>query len=261
MKKNILLSVLSWLLLTMSAFAFSFGIDSPSIHITSSAGSSTEKELVVYNQSAEEMAIKVSVQDWKYREDRTKLFMRSGDSPYSCAAWITPEQNSFTLAPNEKKKFKFTFKTPTDAKGGHQAVLFFEGVPSKADTKKATGVQILGKIGAIIYQHTEGKTTAKGQLGDISASATGRSISVTMQFLNIGDDWLQPKANAVLVDSKGKTVARGDFTVLKTLPGESASGTTTLKSFIPLEAGTYKVIVTVDTGEDVLMKETSVAIQ
>ncbi len=242
--------------------AFSFGIDTPSIHLTTRPGSVQEKELFISNQSDETLAIAVTVEDWIYREDRTKKFMKKGGSPYSCAEWVTPGKTSFTIAPRKKERFTFSVKTPNSAEGGHQAVIFFEGVPATANAggPVQSGVQFSGKIGAVIYQHTEGNTRATAEVTDVSAVAQNGSVEVSLQFRNTGNDWIQAKGNAVLVDAAGKTVGRGTFSAIKTLPGETVPAKADVKGFLVLSSGTYKVMVTLDTGTDVLVKDTTVVV-
>jgi hypothetical protein len=258
--KKFLLFIALWSFLATTAFAFSFGIDSPSIHLKTSPGSTVEQELVVYSQSSERMTVKVSVEDWKYRENRTKQFLKKGGSPYSCGDWLVPAVDTFVLSPGEKKKFTFKLKTPAGVSGGHQAVLFFEGIPSGNAKSGKSGVLLTGKIGALIYQHTEGKTSAQAEISNIIAAKQGGQATVSLQFKNTGNDWIQAKGNAILVDTKGKTVARGEFAPIKTLPGENVPASVVVKSFMPLAAGTYKVMVTIDTGTEILVKEAAVSI-
>jgi hypothetical protein len=259
MKKMFLVALILCVIAT-AVLAFSFGIDSPSIHLKTSPGSTVEQELVVYSESTDRMTVKVSVEDWKYRENRTKQFLKKGAGPYSCSDWITPEQDKFVLAPGEKRKFRFKMKTPAGVSGGHQAVVFFEGIPSGNNASGKSGVLFTGKIGAIIYQHTEGKTSVKGEVDNVIAAKQNGQAIVSLQFKNTGNDWIQAKGNAVLVDTKGKTVARGEFDPVKTLPGESVPASVLVKSFTALNTGTYKVIVTIDTGTEVLVKDASITI-
>ena len=102
MLKKIILAGLLILLAGTGGLAFSFGIDSPSIHLETWPGETSTAELMVYNLSENPLDIKVSVEDWKCREDGTKQFLAKGTGPYSCGNWLEPEMNSFTLAPLEK---------------------------------------------------------------------------------------------------------------------------------------------------------------
>jgi hypothetical protein len=81
-----------------------------------------------------------------------------------------------------------------------------------------------------------------------------------VQFKNTGNDWIQANGNAVLLDEKGKTVGRGMFAAIKTLPGETVPAKAIVKGFVVLSSGSYKVLVTLDTGTDVLVKETTVVV-
>lgn len=260
--RNKILSLTVFLMVLMFAinvFAFSIGIDKPSFHVQTNQGESKKLEIIVYNFSDEQLAVNVSVEDWIYKKDRSKKFLPKGKSPYSCGKWIKPEKKKFNLKPKEKKKFYFTIKTPRKAKGGHQAVLFFEAQPSGKDAKKmGSGILFSGKIGSIIYQETKGNTINKGNIKDASYEHVAEGVKVEVLFENKGNNCLQAKGNVILIDKSGSTIARKDVNPLKTLPGETDTTSVLFTQAVKLVKGEHKFIVTLDTGSEILVQELDV---
>ncbi len=268
MLRRALLALGLLVLMAGTVFAFAFGIDTPSFHLKTSPGETKDNELVVYNQSNSDLNILVSVEDWKYRENRTKQFLKKGTSQFSCGNWIEPEETSFVLAAGQKRKFHFKLRTPQNADGGHQAVLFFEGIPAGSDdaavkTKKGKphgGVVIIGKIGALIYQETTGKTKASGEIIDLFGKAQGDNVLASVKFKNTGNTWLEVQGNVVAIDEQGMTIGRGDLAPIKILPGETVLSQIKVVFENTGITGRPKLLATLDYGEELLVKETPLSL-
>ncbi|MBU0581045.1 MAG: hypothetical protein KKA19_07695 [Candidatus Margulisbacteria bacterium] len=258
-KKIWLATVFCLLILSTNVLAFSFGIDSPSIHVETWPGETKDFEINIYSRSKEPLNIKVTVEDWKYKADRTKIFLKSGTSEFSCGPWIELRENTFVLNPGEKKKFYLKIKTPQQVEGGHQAVVFFEGVPVKSEEKtKGSGVEVAGKIGALIYQSTREKTQTTGEITELFVKQEKNIIKTSLKFKNTGNNWIQAKGNIILLDIQGQNIAQSELAPLKTLPGEVVLATTVLKGPVDIFSGKYKLLATLDIGEDILVKETAI---
>jgi hypothetical protein len=259
MVKKILISLCGLLLLSTNVFAFSFGLDKPSIYFKTSSLEVLTETIVIYNRSDKPLKIAVSVQDWLYRENRTKKFLNAGESPYSCADWISFEESSFIIEPKKRKNFKFKLRTPNKAEGGHQAVIFFEGSPVKKETEhlelNSSGVEVIGKIGAIIYQETLGETKTTGEITDIALFRQKGVIKAYVKFQNTGDNIIQAKGNIVFINDKKETIARGDISLIKTLPAETAQGVAIIEEFAELNKGNYDVLTTLEYDNKLIIKE------
>jgi hypothetical protein len=245
----LLFLILSFVILSSSAFALSINIDPSNINITLKPGETKNGEILVQNFGDSNIKVKAYSEDWIYASDGSKVFMKPGSSVYSCSSWIKLDPEEFDMASKEDKKVKYTITSPSNASGGHVSVIFFESVIDKYE-----GIAVAGRIGAIVYQNTEGDIKESGEIKGVSVltSEEGKPIVLQITFENNGNSFLAAKPSVKIMDG-GKTVAESLGMNINALPGDTKVSTITINK--PLTEGSYKAQVELNFGDKTLKSQ------
>jgi hypothetical protein len=251
----LLFCILSFVILSSSAFALSINIDPSNINITLKPGETKDGEILVQNFGDGKIKVKAYSEDWIYASDGSKVFMKPGSSVYSCSSWIKLDPEQFDLASKEDKKVKYTITSPSNASGGHVSVIFFESVIDKYE-----GIAVAGRIGAIVYQNTEGDVKESGEIRGFSVltSEEGKPIVLQISFENNGNSYLAAKPSIKITDG-GKTVAEAQAMNMNTLPGDTKVSTVTINK--PLTEGSYKAQLELNFGGKTLKAQSDFTIR
>ncbi|MDR1114534.1 MAG: hypothetical protein LBL50_05530 [Candidatus Margulisbacteria bacterium] len=128
-------------------------IDRPSIFLETERGSAVTHKINLTNRNNTDLKLLVYANDWIYTAKGGKEFLEPGGSQFSCADWLTLEAESIVVPANSTAPFSFTLRTPADAEGGHQAVIFFE-----TDLPGTANIRYGARVGSLIYQKTRKHT-------------------------------------------------------------------------------------------------------
>ncbi|GBR76999.1 hypothetical protein NO2_1461 [Candidatus Termititenax persephonae] len=195
--------------------ALSISLDQPSIFLETDRGLSVTHKIKLINRGQEDLNLYVYVRDWVYAENGVKEFLPPGESQYSCADWLELSSDHLTVPANSSREFPFVLKTPGDATGGHQAVIFFEaGLPGSGRINYAA------RLGALIYQKTKRYSLDYIEPVALKASLQKGRYVYNMDFRNSGDAWNTIQGNVALV-SDGEALEQIELYTKGLLPGES----------------------------------------
>jgi len=258
MRSNVqilLFCILSFVILSSSAFALSINIDPSNISVTLKPGETKDGDILVQNFGDGKIKVKAYTEDWIFATDGSKVFMKPGSSVYSCSSWIKLDPEQFELASKEDKKVKYTITSPGNASGGHVSVIFFESVIDQYE-----GIAVAGRIGTIVYQNTEGDVKESGDIKGFSVltSEEGKPIVMQISFENNGNSYLSAKPSVKIMDG-GKTVAELQAMNINTLPGDTKASTITIDK--PLTEGSYKAQLELSFGDKTFKSQSDFTIR
>lgn len=257
MKKLLIFTcAFAFLLLTVHlAYALSINIDPSNVKVTLKQGETKTGEITVQNLGGDKITIKAYTEDWIYASDGSKVFMKPGSSVYSCSSWIKLDPETLDLAPREAKKVKYSITSPSNASGGHVSVIFFE-----AATNASEGISVTGRIGAIVYQDTEGDIKRSGEIKALSVltSEEGKPINIQISFANSGNSYVSAKPSIKIMDG-GKTVIETQAMNINSLPGDTKVSVITIDK--TLKEGNYKAQVELNFDDKTLKSQSDFTIK
>ncbi len=247
------------------ATALAVGIDKPHIKVVAAAGTTSSGIITVKNKGTTPVAVQVAIEDWIFDKDGKRQFEKPGSTPFSCANWIDIIPLRAIVPPGEAREFNYNVKIPEDAVGGHYAVIFFESSTTKEEEEfKGMGVRLVGRIGTVVYQETEGRVNKIGSIPffEVIKPEESKPLLLKYKFRNEGNAYIRFKGTLNIIDKHGTTYGMAESQKKRgTLPGDIREDT--IKWFGSLPKGTYDVILTVDMGEDIppLVKQESISVE
>jgi hypothetical protein len=255
-KLLIFICAFAFLLFTCDfVYALSINIDPSNVKVILKQGETKTGEIRVQNLGGDKIKIKAYTEDWIYASDGSKTFMKPGSSVYSCSSWIKLDPENFDLAPREDKKVKYSITSPGNASGGHVSVIFFESV-----AEMSQGIAVSGRIGAIVYQDTEGDIKRSGEIKAFSVltSEEGKPINIRISFVNSGNSLISAKPSIKITDG-GKTIIETQAMNLNSLPGDTKASIITINK--PLKEGNYKAQVELNFDDKTLKSQSDFKIK
>ncbi|GBR72435.1 hypothetical protein HP1_116 [Candidatus Termititenax spirochaetophilus] len=226
-------------------FSLTLSLDQPSIHLETDRGSSVTHKINLYNQNDKPLKLKIYVRDWEYTESGAKAFLKSGSADSSCADWLKLSADSITLPANSEEEYAFTLKTPKDAEGGHQAVIFFE---TDADLKGR--VQYGARIGALIYQKTKKHTQEYLEPQVLKNISNREGYAYELSFRNSGNAWNSAGGRLDLIID-GDAVEQIDLPQTGLLPNETVRYAGVFEQ--PFSSGRAEVLYTIEDAGGALL--------
>lgn len=224
-------------------------IDQSKIRLSISPGKTKTGIINITNPSAEEKDIRVYLEDWYYIPpfDGSKEFLPSGSLQNSCSSWISFSPAELSIPPLGRKIINYTINVPQEAVGGHYAILFFEELLGKPETKEGVGVGVALRIGVLFYIEPEGKIKKIAELENILVEKKDDSLEINADLVNTGDTEITAKINFHIIDRKGIVYARGKFNDVYTFPKDRAKLYSKFKT--KLKEGLYDLVITLQFEE------------
>ncbi|MFH0877077.1 MAG: hypothetical protein V1863_02500 [Candidatus Omnitrophota bacterium] len=225
-------------------------IDKPKIRLAVEPGSYDSGEIKVENTGAEQISIKVYLEDWVYSEQEGgKDFMPKGTSKFSASPWISFYPADFTIVPNGTQMVRYTVSVPKEAKGGHYSVMFFEtggGAIEQPDEQGVNvAIQVLNRLGALFYVEPQGTIDKIAAIKGLDISEKLNDLTVTADFLNTGNTDITASGTFDVIDQEGFVYARGLFEEVYTLGGDKAKLQAKASS-VNLRSGDYDLLMTLE---------------
>ena len=226
-------------------------LDQPKVRLSISPGSNKTGVIKVSNPSSESKNIKVYLSDWYYIPggDGSKEFKPAGTTKLSAAGWISFSPAEFTVPPHGIKNVNYTASVPYEARGGHYAILFFEGLLGEpAEITEGVMVPVAVRIGALFYIEAEGTIDRDVRLENINISRAfeNKPLKIEANLVNRGNVDVTASGTFYIIDVEGMVYGRGKFNQVYTLPGDSARLHASYDKSIP--PGSYDLVVTLETG-------------
>jgi hypothetical protein len=225
-------------------------VEPAKIRLSISPGSSKTGIIKIYNLSPDAKNIKAYLEDWVYLPacDGTKDFRPAGTTNLSASGWITFSPSEFSLPAYGKQIVNFTVKVPPESKGGHYAVIFFESLmqePKKGE--EGVNVDLAVRIASLIYIEPQGTINRNITIDDLKLSNEKNKFQIKAKFTNNGNVDVNTKGTFFIIDRKGMVYARGEFSEVYTLPGDSANMFAEWPKLIP--KGRYDMVMTIDISK------------
>lgn len=239
------------LALSLPSFAFALKIDNPKISVALSKGQSYSGSIVVENNSDKETRIRVYAEDFLYIApfDGSKEFFPLGTTRFSFSSSLTMPSNEFILAPYDHQTVNFILRPQEDFDRVRCGVIFFETALGKTTGQQGEGIDILGRVGSLVFIEPKGKQK-KGEFADIRVS----DKSLEGIFTNKGNTFLRVQGTYYTIDSHEMVKERGQTPEFYLLPDDQTKITIVPSAALP--AGNYTMVITFDMeGGEAVVKE------
>lgn len=231
-------------------------LDKGKVRLNIAPGEAQSGIIKVTNPSDQPKEVKVHLADWAYQNnDGFKLFYPMGTRPLSAFQWINFSPVEFTVPPYGKEYVNYIVRVPEDAKGGHYAVLFFEGtlakdVPMALPEGQGVSAPVTFKVrvGSLFYIEPKGTIVRDISLGNLNLNKKDNLLEISADLQNTGNVDLLTEGTFNIIDKKGSVYARGKFNPVFTLQDEPAAKLTSTWDK-PLPKGVYDLIITIDIGK------------
>jgi len=235
-------------------------IDKPKVRLRIAPGDSKSGQITIENTTEESLNIKCYLEDWFYTPggDGGKDFKPPSTTALSCASWINFSPAEFLLIPYGRQVVNYRVTVPSDAKGGHYAVLFFETAIGEGQDEQGLSVLILGRLGSLFYVDAEGTVSKKAELADITVKEETKGFQVEATLKNTGNVNIVSSGSFNLIDRNGQVFARGQFNDTYSLPGDEAYLESAWKKDIA--PGVYDLIITLDIEGKTIVEEQQVTL-
>jgi hypothetical protein len=235
-------------------FALTVRINRPKIRLQIPSGGSDNGAILVSNPSGNDVIVEAYLEDWEYTDAQNgeKSFSPPGTTELSAAEWISFYPPEFTLAPYGSQEVFFSVKVPEGVNGGHYAVLFFETALGVTQNQEGVNILIKSRIGSL-FAIEAGSINRKAALSDLSITRKPDGYNISAVLENTGNVDISTKGTFNIIDAQGMVYARGEFNDLYCLPGDKGEIFSSWSDTIP--EGDYDFIITLDLGEEPLIKE------
>jgi hypothetical protein len=180
--KKLFLAIL--LMCGLASALTTISIDRPSIFLETDRGSAVTHRINLTNRNSTDLKLLVYTNDWLHTAKGGKEFLEPGGSRFSCADWLTLEAESIVVPANSTLPFSFTLRTPEDAAGGHQAVIFFE-----TDLPGTGNIHYGARVGSLVYQKTRKYTEDFLDTQRLKAAKQNGVYSYDINLRNSGNAW------------------------------------------------------------------------
>ncbi|MBQ3296854.1 hypothetical protein IJH01_01850 [Candidatus Saccharibacteria bacterium] len=103
--------------------------------------------------------------------------------------WITINEPTGTLKPNESRQVEFTIKVPADAPAGGQYAALSVAADDSMDSGDGLSVQSVLEMASIIYARVDGETVHEGKIleNNIPSFALTTPVTLTATIENTGN--------------------------------------------------------------------------
>ena len=219
-----------------------FGADRTSYGYTIDPGGSITDGIVVANHGQEPVDLAVYAADGFTSEDGALSLVVAGEESTAVGAWITPDQDSVTVAPGETASIPFTVSIPDNATPGDYA----GGIVTSLTVPDAeTGVNVDRRLGIRVNLRVGGELAPALAVEDLSVSwngglnpFAGGDATVTYTLHNTGNAAIAADAASKVGGVFGLLAvdAPAADAVPELLPGESLTQTVVIPNVPPLFA-------------------------
>ena len=258
---------------TAPAAGFGVSLGPSIVRLAGTPGESQSAKVKVWNKSRNSMKFTLSVRDVGNQVDANgrldRIFPPPGTLAHSCAKWILLQEKEFEVPAGGQKEVTLIVSSPSDAAGGKAAVIFFTGVPGETPKagdqkdKPSTSVQIVPRLGVLVFFETKGTLKRSGKIGDfaVQAPVEGSPMTIRYSFENLGNADILVSGTFYILDQNKALVAKDNLDSIRTFPSDKGLGKTQWKGI--LKPGQYHLVATFELGpdtEEVIVKETDFAI-
>lgn len=205
----------------------------------------------VTNDGTAPTRLKVSVEDWTLTKDGNPMFMKVGNTPYSCAEWIRVNPVDFRIGPGQTREVRYTISVPQGIDdGGYRAAIIFETVPEVIPGEKTKRVFLKGRIVTILYE-VVGKPILQGHANGLKTERKKEGIDFILSLQNTGKVHYRTKGTITVKDEKGEKAFEVEIPDVPVLPESERKIKVSYDKSIP--KGKYTATAVVDIGKKELI--------
>jgi len=253
MKKRLLFGwlVFVFLLILSPLAAYALRIDNPKTVVQMVPGETYSGTIVLTNPTPEQVYIKAYLEDFSYIPpfNGEKEFFPPASLDNSASTWVSFSPQEFTIPPNSQQQVGFSIQPTEDFDTVCNSVLFFETSIGTTQDEQGKDINLLGRIGSLIFVEPKGRV--KKAVFDELRGASG---AIGGLIRNSGKSLIHMLGTYYLMDEQGIVKMRGELQETLLLPGNETNLTVELEK--GLDPGRYTMIYTMDMEDgDMLMKE------
>jgi P pilus assembly chaperone PapD len=200
--------VVAGLLLPGPAWAgFSVEMTPARLELKADSGKTLRAAIKLRTRGRGSQKVEISKGHFGLDDQGVPLFDTPQDASQSAAAWITLNQTSFTMNPNQERLLRLEVTVPPQTPpGGYRAALYV--TPPAGDTKTKEGgamVFLQGRLALLIYV-TVGGAKPDGQIKawEWRRIPPGKEDSLALQVTNQGSAHLRLAGVVQVVDAQGE---------------------------------------------------------
>jgi len=178
-------------------------------------------------------------------KDNKVSFSSAINDKKKLANYIYTVPETLILAPLEKKTVQLVITTPMTMTGGNQAVLFFESTPDiPVLNKKELTYKLSPKLGALIFQETEGTINVRSKISGVEIIKQTKSVpfGVKITVVNQGNSLIHGSALISLMDNAYKYLGKTKISLKAISAGETTALNTNWNTMLP--SGDYHALIT-----------------
>lgn len=168
-----------------------FTVTPMSQRVTLNAGDTYEGDIIVANpaNAVEDFHYKVEVSSYNVQgEDYVADFLTESERS-QIVKWITIENPTGVLKPNESVKVHYTVKVPVTAPAGGQYAAFMVSSDAKSVAGSGVSVNNVFEMASILYAKIDGEIIREGKIlgGSVPGFVTATPIRVSASVRNDGN--------------------------------------------------------------------------
>lgn len=172
-------------------------------------GKSVSGEISLKNESADQVKIEITVEDFIPAAGSTNVrFVGRAEGVTTVRDWITLDvPDDFILKKDESKQVRYTIQAPPDAEpGGHFGVIFFKA----SELQTAGSLKVATRVGVLVFVTVPGNQLQKGKILDFSAPFFVQKgpVPFIIKFENTGTVHFEPRGTITIKNIFGKEVGK-----------------------------------------------------
>lgn len=270
--KSKLTTLFIFYLLITNVQAQSVAISPSRLYYKTPIGEYKVQDVTVTNSSTSPQSFTVSFGDFEPSGSQGKsIVMKKGDSPNSCAEWLSAEPSFFEVAPGQSQKVKVLMQVPSSPEANKvkwaamQVRLAKENKPTDLDDKNAIGMGVTETFQFVVHIFQSPPTvTQKDAEIESFAEITSDKDSTRIMMLrvvNSGEAILDCVSYLEYTNLSSGEESRQKPIAYTLLPGTARELKFPISSALP--EGKYSLLGVVDYGsrENVQAAETEVMIK
>jgi hypothetical protein len=221
------------------------------LRLTLAPGESRTEAVEVYNNGDEPVRVVTTVEDWVTTLDGGVDLTPRGSPSRSATAWTRADLSDFTVPPHGMRVVRVTATLPDTARGSYWTLIFFEGQAGMRRAKLGLGTRV--RMGTTVYLTAAGTESRGSTITGMAVQpgADGDTLNLLAKVANRGNVYFYPTGWFQVTDPTGTVLFQQGLPYRVCLPG---SETVYRCPWHPTGAGPYRLLLTVDSGEESLLQ-------
>jgi len=221
------------------------------LRLTLAPGESRTEALEVYNNGDEPVRVMTTVEDWTTTPDGGVDLLPRGTLARSASAWARTDLSDFTVPPHGMRVVRVTATLPDTARGSYWTIVFFEGQGEMHRAKLGLGTRV--RLGTTVYLTAAGTESRGSTITEMAVQpgAHRDTLELVAQVANRGNVHFYPTGWFQVTGPTGAVLFQQGLPYRVCLPG---SATVYRCPWHPTGTGPYRLLLTVDSGEESLLQ-------